>query len=104
MGKASGGDRQNFGDVVNGHVHIAKPSERTPMAVPKGTGRSRAGRGTKRLLGDGSRGKDEGGDEAPGCASRRPSGAGESRSYEGSGPLSPPGIVCVDILACSQRL
>ena len=39
MGKASGGDRQNLGGVVNGHVIAAKHSERAPVAVPKGTGR-----------------------------------------------------------------
>src|SRR2546428_464431 len=44
MGKASGGNSQNFGDVVNGHVHIAKHSERTPIAVPRGAGPPRDGR------------------------------------------------------------
>jgi len=34
------------------------------------------GRGTKRLPGDGSRRKDEAGDESQGCASRRALGAG----------------------------
>src|SRR5438445_6089484 len=69
MGKASGGDRQNLGDFVNRHVGTAKHIERTPIAVPKGTGQPGAGRRTKRLPGDGSPRKDEAGDEPQGCAS-----------------------------------
>src|SRR5882757_2963744 len=80
MGKTSGGNRQNLRDVVNGHGGTPKHIERTPIAVPKGTGRPRAGRGTKQLLGHGSRGKDERGDEPQGCASRRAPGARQSRS------------------------
>src|SRR5439155_6045879 len=68
-------------------------------AVPKGTGRSRAGRGTKRLLGDGSRGKDKRGDEPQGCPSRRALGAGKSRSYEASRPFCRLGILSGDVLA-----
>src|SRR5260370_3707637 len=100
MGKASGGDRQNLGDVVGRfHVTAAKHGGRAPITVPKGTRPPRTGRGTQRLLGDGNRGKDEGGDEPQGCASRRAPGAGESRSYEGSRPLCRLGNFCGNLLA-----
>src|SRR5260370_11324146 len=88
MGKASGGDRQNLGDVVGRfHVTAAKHGGRAPITVPKGTWPPRTGRGTQRLLGDGTRGKNEGGDEPQGCAWRRAPGAGGCRRYERNPPL-----------------
>src|SRR5437667_11762823 len=100
MGKASGGDRQNLGDVVGRfHVTAANHGGRAPITVPKGTRPPRTGRGTQRLLGDGRRGKAEGGDEPQGCASRRALGERQSRNYEGSRSFWRLGILRGDVLA-----
>src|SRR5258708_28050793 len=68
MGKASGGDRQNPGGIVGRfHVIAAKHGGRAPFAVPKRARQAGAGRRAKRFPGDGSRRKDEAGDEPQGC-------------------------------------
>jgi hypothetical protein len=56
---------------VRVHVTAAKPIRRIAIVVPKGTGRRGVGRRTPRLSRDGSRRKDEEGDEPRGCASCR---------------------------------
>src|SRR5205807_3893766 len=100
MGKASGGDRQNVEDIVGRfHVSTAKHRGRAPIAVPKGTGRPRAGRRTEWLSGDGRRRKDKAGDEPQGCASRRALGRRNSRGFKGNRPLRRLGILYRDVVA-----